>query len=215
VNLNGSLDPMPLDRSQRPYRLAQNEQAVIAEWPPEQKALWQARLDTTAENDFISQLEHPAYKRRWEEPFDDKDFLQAYEWWLREKAEYLLETGHNGGPVSLEVWAAELWKDARVQAAYTVAVEIGVALGDVDYQRDRNNASFSKHLKRIIDVETVPDKRSDFNQKHRKLRGINPDKHLPNGVPRERFRSVTARPGFYVWAGKDIWNGVQGDVWDA
>jgi len=32
-----------------------------------------------------------------------------------EKAEWCLETQHTGGPIQLDIWAAELWKDNRVK----------------------------------------------------------------------------------------------------
>lgn len=214
VNLDGSDNPMPIDRLERPYRLAESGRPSLPEWPQAQRKLWQARLDAIAENELIVQLEQPAYKRRWEEPFGDKDFLLAYKWWLREKAEWLLEKQFNGGPVSLESWATELWKDLRVQAAYKVALEIGTGNGDKDYQREQASQDFPRHLKRLIEEETVPDRRDAFKKKHEKLRSIDPDKHLPNGIPRERFRSLTEKPGWYVWAGKDIWGGVTGDKWN-
>lgn len=208
VNLNGRADPMPVDQLDRPYRLIQHDRQVPAEWPASQKALWEVRLQTIAENDAVGQIEQPAYKRRWVEPFGARDFLQAYEWWL-------LEHRHSGGPLSLEEWAAELLDDQRVQAAYRTALEVGVAAAQAPYPRERDRDDFAQHLKRVVEEETVPDKRSAFRKKHEKLRGIAPEKHLPNGVPRERFRSVTERPGNYVWAGKDIWSGVEGDAWDA
>jgi hypothetical protein len=102
-----------------------------------------------------------------------------------------------------------------VKAAYEVALEIGHELGDAQYQSDQRRGDFTRHLRRIIEEEAVPDQRSAFKKKHDKFRGIDPRKHLPNGVPRERFRSLTDRAGWYVWAGKDLWGGVAGDVWDA
>jgi len=214
VNLAGPSEPMPIDRMERPYRLLQHERDTPSDWPEEQRALWQTRLKAIAENEHVARIEQPAYKRRWEEPFDDGDFLKAYEWWLREKAEWLLEHRHEGGPVELGAWAAELRQDERIRAAYEVALDAGCQRGDAAYVRDRERNDFAKHLKRIIEEETVPDDRTAFKKKHEKLRGINPGKHLPNGVPRERFRSLTARPGWYNWAGQDIWGGVKGDAWD-
>lgn len=214
VNLYGSEEPWPVEQMDRPYRLLQHERDVPADWPEGQRRLWQARLRAIAQNEHAARIEQPAYKRRWEEPFDDGDFLRAYEWWLREKAEWLLEYHHGGGPVELAAWATELRQDARVRAAYEVALEIGSQRGDATYLRDRDRDDFALHLKRIIEEETVPDDRAAFKKKHAKLRGIDQRRHLPNGVPRERFRSLTARPGWYKWAGQDIWGGVKGDVWD-
>ena len=214
VNLYGSPEPWPIDRMDRPYRLLQHGRDVPTDWPEGQRRLWQARLGAIAENEHVARIEQPAYKRRWEEPFDDGDFLRAYEWWLREKAEWLLEHHHGGGPVELTAWAAELHQDAHVRAAHEVALEVGCDRGDAAYMRDRERGDFAAHLKRIIEEETVPDDRAAFKKKHEKLRGIDPSRHLPSGVPRERFRSLTARPGWYKWAGQDIWGGVKGDLWD-
>ena len=214
VNLSGKDLPLPIDRTQRPFSLILNNQPVPAHWPVEQRKLYEARMQAIADDDLIKEVEQPAYKRRWEPPFDDRDFLNAYEWWLCEKAEWLLEHKFKGGPVDIDIWSSELQQYRRVQSAYEVALEIGGTLGDVAYKRNADNGNFTKHLKRIIEAETVPDNRSEFNKKHIKLRGIDEAKHLPDGVPRERFRSVTASPGKYVWAGKDIWGGVKGDKWD-
>ena len=215
VNLQGADGPMPIEQLERPYRLIQHERPVPAQWEEGRKALWRARLQAIASIAHVGQIEQPAYKRRWDEPFDDKDFLHAYEWWLREKAEWLMEHQHGGGPVLLDAWASELRQDPRVRAAWGAALEIGAALGNPAYAKDKERGDFAAHLKRIIEEEAVPDDRATFKKKHEKLRGIDVDRHLPNGVPRERFRSVTGRPGAYIWAGKDLWGGVKGDVWDA
>jgi hypothetical protein len=215
VNVGGPTDPLPIEQLERPYRLVQHECPIPANWPDEQQALWRARLMAIAENEYVGQLEQPAYKRRWVEPFDDKDFLQAYEWWLREKAEWLLEHNCGSGPVALDDWAEALLQDPRVQAAYRTVLEVGASASVAPYPRERDRDNFALHLKRVIEEETVPDKRIAFKKKHEKLRGIAPEKHLPNGVPRERFRSLADQPGWYVWAGKDIWGGVEGDMWDA
>jgi len=46
-----------------------------------------------------------------------------------------------------------------------------------------------------VEEETVPDDEIVFKARHKQLRG-------KLNVPRERFRSLTARPGHYIWAGK-------------
>ena len=194
--------------------MVQNNQSTPSKWGAAHRTLWQSRIDTIKTDEFIEQLENPAYKRRWDEPFGNRDFLDAYEWWLMEKAEWCLENQYKGGPIQLDIWAAELWKDNRVQAAYQAAMEIGEVIPDTRYQREHAKGDFALHLKRIIEEETVPDRRDAFKKKHENLRGIDLEKHLPNGVPRERFRSITEKPSYYVWAGKDIWGGVEGDKWD-
>ena len=74
-------------------------------------------------------------KRRWDEQWKvgnqwqcgpiayAAEFAEAFEWWLREKAERWLEDKENGGPVQFEEWAEALWNDARVKAAWPVAGE--------------------------------------------------------------------------------------------
>ena len=58
-----------------------------------------------------------------------------------------------------------------------------------------NAAYFEPILKEAVEEETVPDDETAFRQRHRQLRG-------KLNVPRERFRSLTKKPGLYVWAGK-------------
>lgn len=211
VNVAGPDDLLPIDELDRPYRLTQHERDIPPGWPAAQRALWQDRVVTIETNARVAQIEQPAYKRRWEEPFGDGDFVDAYEWWLREKAEYLLEYEYAGGPVNLEMWASRLREDPGTLAAYEAALAIDRRQPKPRYSGRR---SFAEHLRRIIEEETVPDDRRAFKGKHTKLRGIDEGRHLPNGVPRERFRAQTARSGWYAWAGKDLWAGVKGDVWD-
>lgn len=214
VNLDGAVEPTAFNQLDRPYRLIQHQRLTPQDWPELQKALWQERLRVIEVNEHVRQIEHPAYKRRWDQPFGDNEFLEEYEWWLCEKAEWLLEYRHGGEPIALSAWADELLKDPRVQAAYQAALEIGSVIGDQSYQRERVRGDFSRHFKRIIEDKTVPDKRQAFKIKHEKFRGIDPQRHLPSGVPSERFRSLTGKPDWYCWAGNSIWNGVQGDAWD-
>jgi hypothetical protein len=82
-------------------------------------------------------------------------------------------------------WASALWKDSRVRAA--AEVFNGSPLPTVK--------KFIPILKEAADEETVPDDATAFNSRHRQLRG-------KLNVPRERFRSIVSRPGYYIWAGK-------------
>jgi hypothetical protein len=91
----------------------------------------------------------------------------------------------NGGPVALEDWAAALWKDSRVRAAVEAYDGSPVA----------SSKKFEPILKEAIEEETVPGDKSAFKQRHKILRG-------KLNVPRERFRSLTSKPGYHVWAGK-------------
>jgi hypothetical protein len=54
---------------------------------------------------------------------------------------------------------------------------------------------FEPILKEAVGQEIVPDDETAFKQRHKTLRG-------KLNVPRERFRSLTSKPGYYVWAGK-------------
>ncbi|MFB3923865.1 MAG: hypothetical protein ACE145_19250 [Terriglobia bacterium] len=54
---------------------------------------------------------------------------------------------------------------------------------------------FEPILKEAVEEETVPDDETAFKARHKQLRG-------KLNVSRERFRSLTSKPGFYIWAGK-------------
>jgi hypothetical protein len=82
-----------------------------------------------------------------------------------------------------------LWKDSRVRAA--AEAYHGSPLASVK--------RFEPILKEAVEEETVPDDESAFRPRHRQLRG-------KLNVPRERFRSLTSKPGWYVWAGKKSLN---------
>ncbi len=133
----------PLRREQRPFVLwAQAEgnydaavALIPAEWPAARRRLWEARLAAIRDNEHIRRIEQPVYKRRWDEQWKvgaqwrcgpiayAAEFVDAFEWWLREKAEWWLEHKKNGGPVELDAWADALWRDPRVAAAWPVAAE--------------------------------------------------------------------------------------------
>jgi type I restriction-modification system DNA methylase subunit len=135
--------PAPLDQAQRPFRLWQQVDGnyakavalIPATWPAERRALWEARLAAIRDNEHIRRIEQPVYKRRWDEQWKvgnewrsgpvayAAEFVDAFEWWLSEKAEWWLEHKKNGGPVELDDWAEAIWKDSRVQAAWPVAAE--------------------------------------------------------------------------------------------
>ena len=132
-----------LDPNDRPFRIwnrASGEyQTAIVEipkdWPEARRQVWQARLAVVRDNEQIRRIEQPLYKRRWDEQwkFRNKwrsgeiayisEFIDAFEWWLKEKAEWWLEHKKGGGPVEFEEWATALWTDERVTAAWHVAAE--------------------------------------------------------------------------------------------
>jgi len=237
--VQGADAPPPLDREERPFRLwaqAEGDYAkalslVPGDWPEWRQKLWRARLAAIRDNEHIRRIEQPVYKRRWDEQWKVKnqwrcgavayaaEFTDAFEWWLREKAEWWLEHKKAGGPVDLEEWAGALWKDARVPAAWEVAVE-NYALLQSEKEREKSEQqiqpllpiasksdfpSFRKRFKEIIDEETVPEgipwavpyddlekKKVRVPAKVRNVRG-------KLNVPRERFhlRNKTQ----YLWAG--------------
>lgn len=181
----------------------------------------------------IRRIEQPVYKRRWDEQWKvgnqwrsgnvayAAEFVEAFEWWLREKAEWWLEHRKNGGPVELNQWANSLWKDARVEAAWAVVVEEDTFLQNEkarekaeaegsqapgQVQPNADLASFARFFKHAIDEETVPGdvpwampyddlekkRRTKVPAKVRSVRG-------KLNVPRERFH--LSNKTTYSWAG--------------
>jgi hypothetical protein len=239
---NGSISvPLPLDQADRPFRLwekaggdySRAASLIPAGWPAERRALWNARLAAIRDDEHIRRIEQPVYKRRWDEQWKvgnewrcgqvayAAEFVDAFEWWLREKAEWWLEHKKNGGPVELDDWVAALWKDPRVQAAWPVTAEQAAFLehekarekaeteGDeapAQAKPDADLAGFAKAFKRIIDDETVPEGLPwaiPFNESENKQKTKVPArvKSIRGNlnVPRERFhlRGKTT----YLWAG--------------
>src|SRR5207244_794182 len=52
-----------------------------------------------------------------------QELIDAFTWWLSEKAEYYLEHKVHGGQIALADWSAALFKDTRVAAAWEVAAD--------------------------------------------------------------------------------------------
>lgn len=183
--LMDSLLPWSVALGQRPFELAEIRAEPPEGWNEVRKKLWRARIDATREQEHIGAIERLIYKRRWVPHNYEEEFAQAFKWWLREKAEFFLEKSVQGGAISLDDWAAALWKDSRVRAATAVYY-----VGPIG-----NAKKFSQILKEAIDEETVPDDEAAFKPSHKQVRG-------KLNIPRERFRSITSMPGHYVWAGK-------------
>jgi hypothetical protein len=177
--------PWEVALGQRPFELAAINAGPPADWEENRKGLWLARMEAIRTNEHIARIEQPVYKRRWVPPDYEREFAEAFRWWLREKAEFFMEHSMNGGPVSLEDWAAALWKDSRVRAAAEVYDGSPVA----------GSKRFEAILKEAVEEETVPDDETAFKQRHKTLRG-------KLNVPRERFRSLTSKSGYYIWAGR-------------
>jgi hypothetical protein len=142
-------------------------------------------MEAIRANEHIARIEQPVCKRRWVPPDYEKEFAEAFKWWLGEKAELFLEHAVDGGPISPEDWVAGLWKDPRIRAA--AKAYNGPPLA--------GSKKFEPVLKEAVEEETVPGDEAAFKARHKQLRG-------KLNVPRGRFRSLTSKPGYYVWAGK-------------
>jgi hypothetical protein len=186
----------PLALGERPFELLKNNQPIPAHFSPEQRVIWQARMELIGANEHIRRMEQPVYKRRWyRKESDEQEFRRAFEWFLLEKAEFHLEHVAQGGPIDIEAWASALWADARIRAAASV---IGSADG-------MSLVYFTKLFKSIVDGVTVPEGipaaipweelagQMTIIAKVRRIRG-------KLNVPRERF--WVRGKSLYVWAGK-------------
>jgi hypothetical protein len=208
--------PPALMREQRPFVLWAKADGdfgkavglIPGDWPDDRQALWRARLEAIRDSEHIRRIEQPVYKRRWDEQWKvgnrwqcgqvayDAEFVDAFDWWLSEKAEWWLEKKKNGGPVALDQWTAALQQDPRVQAAWGVAREALERLG--------KRADFDRYFSALVKEQTVPDDIPaavpwDELEKKRKIPAAVKRIRGKLNVPRERFR-VTASGG-YVWAG--------------
>lgn len=199
---------------------------IPSNWSKEQKTLWELRLGLIRDNEHIRRIEAPVYKRRWDEQWKvsnswmagpvayAQEFVDAFSWWLSEKAEWYLENKANGGPIGFDEWAAALWKDKRVAAAWPVVAESLNAVESWKAEtKDKKRVApigedypgFSKFFHSTIDAETVPDgippaisweeleKIGVKSAQAKKVRG-------KLNVPRERFRQK--KDGSYIWAGR-------------
>ncbi|HEV3146217.1 MAG TPA: hypothetical protein VGZ47_20185 [Gemmataceae bacterium] len=227
---SGSLGLLPepelsLRREERPFCLWDQADGdfdkavslIPAGWSAARKALWKQRLEIIRDNEHVRRIEQPVYKRRWDEqwkvqnrwvcgqPAYDAEFLHAFDWWLSEKAEWWLEREKKGGPVELAEWAAALWADARVQAAWEVAAEVQTHLDrwkaeqkEEDAAQIRktlpNAADFTKRLKSLAKEQSAPEG-IPFAVPWEKIKQKVPAyvKSLRGklNVPRERFWTTT------------------------
>ena len=197
--------PAPLALGQRPFEIWADANKdfnaacnlVPQDWTRERRELWISCFKAIRDNEHIRRIEQPVYKRRWYQPDSyEKQFRKAFEWWLLEKAEWWIENKKAGGPASLDVWAAALWNDERVQAAATV-IEGG----------HLSVSSFIKSFRRIINSETVPEgipfavPWTELESKGNKVPAKVKNIRGKLNVPRERFRLKGKDE--YLWAGLD------------
>ncbi|MFO8102106.1 MAG: hypothetical protein R6U37_08090 [Dehalococcoidia bacterium] len=206
--------PEPITREQRPFVIwaqaggdyQKAVELIPSDWSIERKSLWKARFEAIRDNEHIRRIEQPVYKRRWDEQWKvgnswqcgqvayDAEFMDAFYWWLSEKAEWWLENKKKGGSVTLEEWKSALWQDDRVQASWEVAAEkIG---------RSNTATEFGRYFAKLVNDQSVPDNippavpwnkiKVSIPANAKRIRG-------KLNVPRERFR--TDDDGNYIWAG--------------
>jgi hypothetical protein len=211
-------EPPPLLREQRPFVLwtqAEGDfdravELISSDWPAERRELWRARLALIRDNEHIRRIEQPVYKRRWDEQWKvgnrwqcgqvayDAELIEVFDWWLSEKAEWFLE--RQGRAAEFDVWAASLWQDKRIQAAWPVVAEAQHRLELWKWERkkdagrapqlDASRDAFIKYFKALAKEQTAPagipfgvsyDKlKQTISAQVKKIRG-------KLNVPRERF----------------------------
>ena len=186
--------------------------------------MWTARLAAIRDNEHIRRIEQPVYKRRWDEQWKvgnrwlcgpvayAAEFVDAFTWWLAEKAEWYLEHKAKGGPIELEKWTAALWNDERIRAAWPVVVDCLKQLeahkaGSVETKSkiDDSSTAFARFFRDLLKDETVPEGIPpavpwDQLEKKRKIPAKVKSIRGKLNVPRERFHLTS--DGRYLWAGK-------------
>jgi hypothetical protein len=214
---------LSLAREQRPFCLwaraggnfAEAVKLIPAAWSPAHRALWRSRLETIRDNEHVRRIEQPVYKRRWDEqwkvknrwvcgePAYDAEFLDAFAWWLSEKAEWWLDHQQAGGPVTVAEWTAALWSDPRVKAAWQVAEEVRhrldrwKALQDEDgvteaAPTNATQAGFGRYFKVLVKGQSVPEDIPyavpwETLEKRRRVPAAVKSLRGKLNVPRERF----------------------------
>jgi hypothetical protein len=208
---------LSLRREDRPFTLwAQADEdlekaiaLIPPEWPRERRILWQKRLETIRDHEHVRRIEQPVYKRRWDEQWKvgsrwqcgpiayDAELVDAFSWWLSEKAEWWLEHKKSGGPASIVEWTQAIASDVRVSVAWEVFSETQTRLG--------RPTDFARFFGDLVKSQSVPadipfavpwdelEKKRKIPASVKRIRG-------KLNVPRERFRVTGA--GTYVWAGK-------------
>jgi len=176
---------LSLARAERPFvlwaqahgDLDQAMSAIPADWSGTRRELWRKRLELLRDNEHIRRIEQFVYKRRWDEqwkvgnqwesgaPAYDAEFIDAFSWWLSEKAEWWLE--QQGEPVPFDKWIGALWIDRRIQAAWPVIAETQhrLQLWKNEQKKvsgrtpvlDPSHAAFTKFFKALVKEQTVPE----------------------------------------------------------
>lgn len=185
----------PLQLGERPFELLRDGKPIPEHFSAERKELWKRRMEVIQSNEHIRRIEQPVYKRRWyRKVSDEKEFVNAYEWFLLEKAEYWLEKTHKR-PVEVGAWAKALWEDERIRAGAQAVHAV------------ENLDAFVKLFKTIVKTSAVPAwippampwEQVEKKFKDRKVPAIAKKVRGKLNVPRERFR--VQEDGQFVWAG--------------
>ncbi|GEM_PF-589991 len=185
---------LTLDRDERPFRLWAKAECdfdkalalIPGGWSAAKKKLWRARLETIRDNEHIRRIEQPVYKRRWDEQWKvgnrwtcgpaayAQELIDAFTWWLREKAEWHLEHKAKGGPLALPDWSAALFKDARVAAAWPV---IANAIYEVEKYKFDSLDTDKKETKRPPKID------NSYTAFERFFRDTVLDQSVAHGIP--------------------------------
>ena len=236
-------EPAPLDQALRPFRLwqaaegdfARAVQLIPADWPKPRRTLWESRLAAIRDNEHIRRIEQPVYKRRWDEQWKvgnrwmagpvayAQELIDAFTWWLSEKAEYYLEHKAHGGQIALADWSAALFKDARVAAAWEIAADAVLTVEKFKFdaldpekketrrapKRDDSYTAFERFFRDTVLDESVAHgipPAVPWDQLVAKKKWVSAQLKTAQAVrgklnvPRERFQQIS--PMHFVWAGK-------------
>ena len=233
---------LALHREERPFRFVAKangdlDKAVAlipASWSANKKKLWRARLEAIRENEHIRRIEQPVYKRRWDEQWKvgnhwecgpvayAQELIDAFTWWLSEKAEWHLEHKANGGPIALSDWSAALFKDTRIAAAWPVVVDAIYEVEKYKFdaldiekkenrpkpKRDDSYTAFERFFRKTVLDQSVPhgippakpwnelaDRKKWTPAQLKKAQAVRGKLN----VPRERFQQIDST--HFVWAG--------------
>jgi hypothetical protein len=198
---------------------------IPAKWSKEQRHVWVTRLELIRDNEHIRRIEAPVYKRRWDEQWKvsnrwmagpvayAQELVDAFSWWLAGKAEWFLENTVRGGPIALDTWTSNLWKDKCIAAAWPVVAE---SLNAVEVWKTQGKdkkpgkgiepdfADFAKFFRATVNAETVPDgipPATPWEELEKKGVSVTQAKKVRGklNVPRERFRQK--KDSSFIWAG--------------
>ena len=234
---------LTLDREERPFRFVVQangdfDKAVALippSWSANKKKLWRARLEAIRHNEHIRRIEQPVYKRRWDEQWKvgnrwecgavayAQELIDAFTWWLSEKAEWHLEHKAKDRSISLPDWSAALFKDTRVAAAWPVIADAIYQVQKYKWdaldeekretrrkpKADNSYTAFERFFRELVLDQSVAhgippakpwnelaEKKKWTSAQLKKAQAVRGKLN----VPRERFQQIS--PTHFVWAGK-------------